>query len=77
MEVSSSYAQALFPMVLLLRKRAVPFEVGKPVVAHAAAEAMQERIDPYSHGGSPSCFFMALHGKIPSFKRSLNLFPPV
>ena len=58
MEVSSSYAQALFPMVLSLRKRAVPFEVGKPVVAHAAAEAMQERIDPYSHGGSPSCFFM-------------------
>jgi len=65
MEVSSSYAQTLFPMVLSLRKQAVPFEVGKPLEAHVAAVAIQERINPYSHGGSPSCFFMIFMVKCP------------
>jgi len=61
MEVSSSYAQALFSMVLSLRQQAVPFEVGKPLEAHVAAVAIQERINPYSHGGTlhvSSCFMV-------------------
>ena len=45
-------------MVLSLRKRAVPFAVGKPVAAHVAADAIQERTDSRSHGVSPSCFSM-------------------
>ena len=52
MEASSSHAQALFRMVLLLRNRAIPFAVGKPVAAHLAADAIQERTDSHGFGVS-------------------------
>jgi len=52
MEVSSSYAQALFSMVLSLRQQAVPFEVGKPLEAHVAAVAVQERINSSATAGA-------------------------
>ena len=73
MEVSSSDAQTLFPMVLSLRKQGVPFEVGMPVAAHVAAEAIQRKDQPLKPRREPFMFLHPLHGKIPLFKRSLNL----
>ena len=52
--------------------QAVPFEVGKPLKAHVAAEGIQEKINPHSYGGSPSCFFTFFMVKKTLFKRSLN-----
>ena len=70
MEVSCSYALSLFRKLPSPHKQAVPSEVGKPVAAHVAAEAIQEKIQRLIHGVSPSCFFMVEES---SFKRSLNL----